>query len=80
MSFFIAKIHAGLECGVIGEAIPGIDMVSYGPDIVGAHGPGERVRIESVSRTWELTSSLLVRLAHVRTYNDYNKTDLTQDL
>eukprot|EP00931_Biecheleriopsis_adriatica_P101298 TRINITY_DN76468_c0_g1_i1.p1 TRINITY_DN76468_c0_g1~~TRINITY_DN76468_c0_g1_i1.p1 ORF type:complete len:522 (+),score=57.53 TRINITY_DN76468_c0_g1_i1:82-1647(+) len=62
----VAAIHAGLECGVIGEAIPGIDMVSYGPDIVGAHAPGERVHIESVLRTWKMTETLLVRLAHIR--------------
>lgn len=49
----VAAIHAGLECGVIGEKIPGIEMVSYGPDIVGAHAPGERVKIESVAQTWK---------------------------
>ena len=43
-SCLIPAIHAGLECGIIGERCPGIDMVSYGPTITGAHSPAEQVR------------------------------------
>lgn len=40
----VAAIHAGLECGIIGEKVPGMDAVSYGPTITGAHSPDEQVR------------------------------------
>lgn len=43
-----AVIHGGLECGPLSERIPGIDMVSFGPSIEGAHAPGERVNVPSV--------------------------------
>lgn len=59
----VMTIHAGLECGIIGDKIPGIEMVSFGPDIVGAHAPGERVRVESVMKIWDATRNLLARLA-----------------
>jgi len=52
-------IHAGLECGLIGSTYPGIDMISFGPTIVGPHAPGERVEIESVARAWRLLQALL---------------------
>ena len=41
----VTAIHAGLECGLIGERIPGMDMVSFGPEIQGAHAPGEKVQV-----------------------------------
>ncbi|RTL49425.1 MAG: aminoacyl-histidine dipeptidase [Rhodocyclaceae bacterium] len=55
----IKVIHAGLECGLIGGKYPYMDMISFGPDIVGAHAPGERVHIESVARCWQLLRALL---------------------
>jgi len=58
----VAAIHAGLECGIIGGKIPGMEMISFGPDIKGAHAPGERVHVESVQRTWDLARQLLARL------------------
>ncbi|KGE71440.1 aminoacyl-histidine dipeptidase [Spirochaeta lutea] len=58
----VEAIHAGLECGVIGDKIPGIRMLSFGPDIRGAHTPQERVNIPSVARTWEFLLTLLTRL------------------
>lgn len=39
----VAAIHAGLECGIIGEKVQGMDAVSYGPTITGAHSPDEQV-------------------------------------
>jgi len=59
----VAAIHAGLETGLIGEKIPGIDMISYGPDIRGPHSPDERVKISSVARFWEYHKAVLAELA-----------------
>ncbi|OQA05389.1 MAG: Cytosol non-specific dipeptidase [bacterium ADurb.Bin374] len=52
-------VHAGLECGAIGELIPGMEMVSFGPTIENAHTPNERVRIDSVERLRKLLVLLL---------------------
>ncbi len=59
----ITAIHAGLECGIIGERFPGMDMISFGPTIQGAHSPDERVEIASVERFWKLLKGLLESLA-----------------
>ena len=59
----VTAIHAGLECGIIGERIPGMDMVSFGPQIEGVHAPGERVHGPSVGRFWNLLSGVLEDLA-----------------
>jgi len=58
-----AAIHAGLECGIIGETRPGMDMISYGPDINNPHSPSEEVNIETVERFWKLTVETLKRVA-----------------
>lgn len=55
----VEAIHAGLECGIIGEKIPGMDMVSLGPTIKGAHSPEERVEIASVRKYWDFLLALL---------------------
>lgn len=55
----VLVIHAGLECGLIGKKFPGIDMISYGPTIKGAHSPDERLLIPTVSKFWELTVAIL---------------------
>ncbi len=55
-------VHAGLECGLIGARIPGMDMISIGPDIRDAHSPDESVSISSVARTWQRLLALLERL------------------
>jgi len=55
----IAAIHAGLECGIIGEKFQGMDMISFGPTIKNPHSPDERVHIGTVEKFWEfLTKSL----------------------
>ncbi|MFH0903127.1 MAG: aminoacyl-histidine dipeptidase [Pseudomonadota bacterium] len=60
----VTAIHAGLECGIIGEKIGGkVDMISYGPTMEGVHAPGERLNIPSVARFWELHKAVLRRLA-----------------
>ncbi len=56
-------IHAGLECGLLAASHPHLDMISFGPDIRGAHAPGERVEIESVARCWTLLKGVLNALA-----------------
>lgn len=55
----VAAIHAGLEAGVIGAKHAGMDMVSLGPTIEGAHTPEERLRIPSVERVWTVMVALL---------------------
>jgi len=55
----VLAIHAGLECGLIGEKYPGIDMISYGPTIKGAHSPDERLHIPTVEKFWKLTVETL---------------------
>jgi dipeptidase D len=56
-------IHAGLECGLLAASHPQLDMISFGPDIRGAHAPGERVEIASVARCWTLLKAVLRELA-----------------
>ena len=58
----VLAIHAGLECGLIGDKYPGMDMVSYGPTIKGAHSPDERINIETVRKFWEMTLEILKRI------------------
>ncbi|KAF0194697.1 MAG: dipeptidase D [Bacteroidetes bacterium] len=55
----VLAIHAGLECGLIGEKYPGMDMISYGPTIKGAHSPDERLKIDTALKFWDLTIEIL---------------------
>ncbi|CAH0353682.1 aminoacyl-histidine dipeptidase [Aquabacterium sp. CECT 9606] len=55
----VQVIHAGLECGIIAAKYPGLDIVSFGPTIRGAHAPGESVDVASVTRTWQLLTAIL---------------------
>ncbi|MFK7090899.1 aminoacyl-histidine dipeptidase [Chromobacterium violaceum] len=55
----VQVIHAGLECGILGSKYPNLDMVSFGPNIRGAHAPGERVEVESVGKAWQLLQAVL---------------------
>jgi len=59
----LKAIHAGLECGIIGEKFPGMDMVSIGPWIEHPHSPEERVNIPSVQKFWQLLTAVLKELA-----------------
>jgi len=61
----VKAIHAGLECGIIGEKIPGIDMVSFGPTITGAHSPAESVQVQSVEKFWTLLCEVISSYATV---------------
>jgi dipeptidase D len=55
----VRAIHAGLECGLIYEKIRGIDMISFGPTIRGAHTPEEMIEIKTVIKFWELLLEVL---------------------
>jgi dipeptidase D len=55
----VKAIHAGLECGIIGEKYPGIDMVSFGPTLEGVHSPDEKIHIDTVERFWNFLLAIL---------------------
>ncbi|MBP7865296.1 MAG: aminoacyl-histidine dipeptidase [Acidobacteria bacterium] len=55
----VKAIHAGLECGIIGERCPGMEMISFGPNLHGAHSPDERVSIPSTGRFWDYLLAML---------------------
>jgi len=59
----VQVIHAGLECGIIAAKYPGLDIVSFGPTIRGAHAPGEAVEVATVGRTWQLLKAILAAIA-----------------
>lgn len=58
----VGAIHAGLECGIIGEKIEGMDMISFGPTIQFPHSPDERVQIATVGRFWNLLVEVIREL------------------
>lgn len=55
----VLAIHAGLECGLISEKYPSMDMISYGPTLRGVHAPGEKIKIDTVQMCWDLTVEFL---------------------
>jgi len=55
----VMAIHAGLECALLGAKYPSWDMVSFGPTIVHPHSPDERVKIDTVERTWEFLKAVI---------------------
>lgn len=59
----VRTIHAGVECGILAEKIPGLDCVSFGPEIIDIHTVKERLNIESTKRYWELLIKLLDKLS-----------------
>ena len=58
----VRAIHAGLECGLIGEKYPRMDMISYGPTLRGVHSPDERIEIKTVQMFWNQTLEILKEL------------------
>jgi len=58
----IQAIHAGLECGILKQHFPKIDMISFGPTVEGAHSPEERLKIQSVEKIWVFLIELLSNL------------------
>ena len=59
----VMAIHAGLECGIIGEKYDGMDMISFGPDLQNPHSPDERIHHGSVERFYQLLAATLKELA-----------------
>ncbi len=55
----VTAIHAGLECGVLKEKFPEMEMISFGPDMKDVHTPDERLNIPSAERTWEFLLEVL---------------------
>lgn len=55
----IKAIHAGLECGLLKDRYPNLDMIAFGPTILGAHSPDEKVNIASVAKFWDLLVTTL---------------------
>ena len=55
----VAACHAGLECGILGTNYPDMDMISFGPNIKGAHSPDERAQISSAQKYWEFVLEIL---------------------
>ena len=58
----VETIHAGLECGLLAEKLPGLDAVSIGPDMQDIHSPRERLSVSSVRRTWAFLLGVLKEL------------------
>ena len=58
----VLAIHAGLECGLLGKKIPGLDCVSIGPQMYDIHTSRERLSIASTERTWEFLLEILKAL------------------
>ena len=55
----VAACHAGLECGILGQNYPDMDMISFGPNIKGAHSPDERAQISSTQKYWKFVLEIL---------------------
>jgi len=55
----VKAVHAGLECGIIGERFPGMDMVSLGPTLEAVHSPDEKIYIDSVEKFWKFLLAIL---------------------
>ena len=58
----IRAIHAGLECGLVYEKIKGIDMISFGPTIKGAHTPEEMIEIKTAQMLWDLLIDVIINM------------------
>jgi len=58
----LLAVHAGLECGLLAEKRPGLDMIALGPDMYDIHSPIERLSISSLLRTWDLLVTVLARM------------------
>jgi dipeptidase D len=61
----VAACHAGLECGILGTNYPDMDMISFGPNIKGAHSPDERAQISSAQKYWEFVLEILKNIPKV---------------
>ncbi|MCU0275561.1 MAG: aminoacyl-histidine dipeptidase [Acidobacteria bacterium] len=58
----VEAIHAGLECGIIGDKKEGMDMISFGPTLKNPHSPDEKIHVESIGKVWDFMVELLKSL------------------
>ena len=58
----VTSIHAGLECGILADKLPGADMVSIGPTMYNVHTPDEKLDIKSTARVWKYLLRVLKML------------------
>lgn len=58
----VEAIHAGLECGIIGDKKAGMDMISFGPTLKNPHSPDEKIHVESIGKVWDFMVELLKSL------------------
>jgi dipeptidase D len=58
----VLACHAGLECGIVGANYPDLQMISFGPNIRGAHSPDEKVQVSSVQKFWRFLTAALARM------------------
>jgi dipeptidase D len=65
-SAHVNAVHAGLECGILGTNYPGMQMISFGPNIRGAHSPDECAQISSVQKFWSYLLETLKRIPKVK--------------
>lgn len=59
----LKAVHAGLECGILGDKYPGLEMISFGPTIEGAHSPDERVNIHDVEKFYRLLKAIIIEIS-----------------
>ena len=62
----VEALHAGLECGLFLEKMPGLDMVSFGPTLKDIHSPGEKANIPSVQEYWRFLCDIIRRVAELK--------------
>lgn len=55
----LETLHAGLECGIFSDKMPGMDCISFGPNLYNVHTPNEKMSISSVKRVWEFLKAIL---------------------
>jgi dipeptidase D len=58
----VEVIHAGLECGIIGNKYPGMDMISIGPTLKFPHSPDEKIKVSTIGQVWDFMAALLKEL------------------
>jgi len=59
----VKAVHAGLECGILIDKFPWLDMISLGPTIEGAHSPDERVKIADVEKFYTLVKAIISEIS-----------------
>lgn len=62
----VQACHAGLECGILGTNYPKMEMISFGPNIRGAHSPDEKAQISSVQKFWDFFLETLKRIPEAK--------------